>query len=128
MHGALLGRYNRNIFMMFLGFSFSIILLFIPPMQGWYFWLIPFLSYFYIKETGRAPLLFWGLQFFYLLYFIFSENADYFIVLQALSPDLADSKILYYHLSDMGFDSLKLFKSYRYCVTNNSFIKLFLDL
>lgn len=108
VHGALLGRYNRNIFMMFLGFSFSSILLFIPPMQGWYFWLIPFLSYFYIKEEGRAPLLFWCLQIFYLLYFIFSENADYFSVLQPILPNLAESKILYYYLLDKGFDSSKL--------------------
>jgi len=108
VHGALLGRYNRNIFMMFLGFSFSIILLFITPMQGWYFWLIPFLSYFYIKEEGRAPLLFWGLQIFYLLYFIFSEKADYFSVLRVILPDLTESKILYYYLRDMGFDSSKL--------------------
>ena len=108
VHGALLGRYSKNIFLMFLGFSFSIILLFVPPMQGWYFWLIPFLSYFYAKEEGRAPLLFVGLQIFYLLHFIFSKDADYFVVLQAIAPELSKSRILYYSLIDMGFDSFKI--------------------
>jgi uridine kinase len=108
VYGGLLGRYSKNIFLMFLGFSFSIILLFVPPMQGWYFWLIPFLSYFYAKEEGRAPVLFVVLQFFYLLHFIFSQDADYFVVLQAIAPELSKSKILYHSLMDMGFDSFKI--------------------
>jgi len=68
--GILLKRYNRDIFIMFLGFTFSIVLLFIPPMQGWYYWLLPFIAYFYIKEEGRAPWLFAVLQGCYFLYFL----------------------------------------------------------
>ena len=41
LRGFLIKTYNRDIFMMFLGFSFGIILMFITPMQGWYFWIIP---------------------------------------------------------------------------------------
>ena len=45
--GISIKGFNRDVFVMFLAFSFGIILLFIPPMQGWYMWLIPFLIYFY---------------------------------------------------------------------------------
>ena len=36
--GLLITSFNRDIFLMFLGFAFGIILLFVSPMQGWYFW------------------------------------------------------------------------------------------
>ncbi len=31
---------NRDVFIMFIGFSFGALLFFIPPMQGWYYWTI----------------------------------------------------------------------------------------
>ena len=105
--GILIKNYNRDIFLMFLGFSFSIILLFIPPMQGWYFWIIPFLAYFYVKTT-QYSFLFFALQGFYILYFIFSKNADYFEVFRFLSPEIATNKIIYSYLSDIGMDADKL--------------------
>jgi len=105
--GLLIKNYNKDIFIMFLGFSFSIILLFISPMQGWYFWLLPFLAYFYIKEKGRSPILFFGLQLFYFLYFIFSKNADYLEVLQFVSPELASGKTIYAQLHTNGADAGK---------------------
>lgn len=110
VNGALLRRYNRNVFIMFLGFAFSVTLLFIAPMPGWYFWLIPFLVYFYIKEKGRSPMLFWGLQAFYLLFFGFSQNSDYFQVFKFLSPELSARENFYSIFTQRGFDMLK-FKS-----------------
>jgi uridine kinase len=61
--------YNRDIFIMFLGFSFGILTLFIPPMPGWYFWITPFFIYFFIKEKN-APLYFLVLNIAYFLYFL----------------------------------------------------------
>lgn len=104
--GILLKNYNRDIFLMFLGFCFSIILLFIPPMQGWYFWIIPFLAYFYVKTT-QYSFLFWGLQGFYILYFIVSKNADYLESFQFLWPEIATNKIIYNYLSESGMDADK---------------------
>jgi uridine kinase len=68
--------YNRDMLITFLGFSFGILLLFIPPMPGWYYWLLPFLIYFYSKY-GRHTILLWGLQCFYFLY-LASAPAGFF--------------------------------------------------
>ena len=42
--------YNRDVFIMLLAFSFGVILLFTEAVQGWYVWLVPFLTYFYSKS------------------------------------------------------------------------------
>ena len=86
---VLIKRFNQDIFIMFLGFCFSIILLFVPIMQGWYFWIIPFLTYFYIKEYSRSVILLWSIQVAYLIYFGVIENTDYFEVFQMIAPSLA---------------------------------------
>ena len=102
VRGALLRHYNRDIFIMFLGFTFSIILLFITPTQGWYFWLIPFLVYFYIKKSGRASLVFFCLSFFYLLYFMITADTQ-FDLLQPIGNG-ADN-FFYYHLQKFNIDT-----------------------
>ncbi|MCX6712363.1 MAG: hypothetical protein NT041_01575 [Candidatus Vogelbacteria bacterium] len=48
-------HYSRQLFLMFLAFSFGIFTLLIAPMPGWYFWIIPFLVYFYVKNDD-APM------------------------------------------------------------------------
>lgn len=68
--GALLPAYNKNILTMFLGFAFGIILLFVTPMPGWYYWIIPFLSFFYALEKGRSWVVFALLQATYLAFFM----------------------------------------------------------
>lgn len=68
--------YNRDMLITFLGFSFGMLLLFIPPMPGWYYWLMPFLIYFYSKH-GRDLLLLWGLQIFYFLYLASAPDSFY---------------------------------------------------
>ncbi len=75
--GLSLRVYNRDIFMMFLGFAFSILLVFIAPPPGWYFWIIPFFVYFYICEESTFLWLFWFFQAVAILYFIFWQiSAD----------------------------------------------------
>ncbi len=106
IRGIWIKSYNRDIFMMFLGFNFSLVLLFIPPMPGWYFWLIPFLAYFYIRAENEAShLLFFGLQGFYILYFMVSKNADYLEVFQLISPEIMTEPTFYTLLSNVGINS-----------------------
>ena len=78
--GMLINNFNRDIFMMFLGFAFGIILIFVSPMQGWYFWLIPFLTYFYAKSDDNSFLSLIFLQLAYIAYFAVIEESDYFQV------------------------------------------------
>ena len=90
--------YNKDIFLMLLGFSFGILLLFIPPMQGWYFWLIPFLSYFLVKDAKVSLLPFLVLQVLYALYFLVIPESDYLGVFQLISPGFSGMDNLYFFL------------------------------
>ncbi|MCS7004958.1 MAG: zeta toxin family protein [Cytophagales bacterium] len=69
--------FHKDLFMMFLGFAFGLITVFIPPMPGWYLWVVPFLIYFYLKQIQRANLIFWLLPIFYFLYFGLIPDSDY---------------------------------------------------
>lgn len=96
--------FNRDIFLMFLGFSFGILTLFIPPMQGWYYWIIPFFVYFYIKQENAPNFIFILLNIFYFTYFILIKNSDFFQVWQVVHPTLALMPNFYYQLYQKGIN------------------------
>ncbi len=97
--------FNRDIFLMFLGFSFGILTLFIPPMQGWYFWVVPFLIYFYIKQDNAPKFTFIVLNIFYFLYFLTIKNSDFFEVFQLVFKNIAAAPNPYHYLAAKGFNS-----------------------
>ena len=102
VRGSLITNFNRDIFIMFLGFAFGIILTFVSPMQGWYFWLIPFLTYFYAKsEDNDFPFLIF-LQIAYIAYFAVIENSDFGRV---FSLRQADYSVLLYVQNLLSLDS-----------------------
>lgn len=96
--------FNKDIFLMFLGFSFGILTLFIPPMQGWYFWIIPFFIYFYIKEENAPKFTFILLNLFYFLYFLAIKDSDFLQVFQLILPSVASKPNLYHYLSGYGIN------------------------
>ena len=97
--------YNRDIFLMFLGFSFGILTFFIPPMPGWYYWIVPFFVYFYIKQN-RAPVISWvALNALYFLYFLVIPTSDLFAVFGPTSPTIAQLPNLYTLLSAYGINA-----------------------
>jgi len=69
---------NKDIFVMFLGFCFAMLLIFTPPSPGWYFWLLPFLFYFYSKSSSKSFLLVLLLQAAFIAYFALQPNTDFF--------------------------------------------------
>ena len=79
-------RLNRDIFIMFLGFSFGLLTLLIPPMQGWYYWIIPFFIYFYVKQDRSPRFIFVLLNVFYFLYFLVIKQSDVWNVWQIVMP------------------------------------------
>ncbi|MDC1131830.1 hypothetical protein OAT59_04515 [Gammaproteobacteria bacterium] len=89
---------NKDVFVMFLGFSFAILLIFTHPSQGWYFWLLPFLMYFSVKSSGGLLLLSF-LQGAYFLYFFFQSNNDFIIyqgqLYSLLPPSLQSSTLIF---------------------------------
>lgn len=82
-------KYSRDLFMVFLGFSFFVLTLCIPPMQGWYFWVIPFAIYFYLKANAHERIMLYALYAAYFLYFAVIKESDYFSVFRVTSPSIA---------------------------------------
>ncbi|MDA7796734.1 hypothetical protein N9A24_02635 [Gammaproteobacteria bacterium] len=87
---------NKDSFLMFLGFSLGVLLVFTTPSQGWYFWLLPFLMYFFVKASSGFFLLA-SLQAAYFIFFIFQGSNDFLVLqgnLYALFPPSFQSNIL----------------------------------
>ena len=104
--------FSKDVYMMFLGFSFGIIALMVSPMQGWYYWIIPFFIYFHSKRSNSkfdfTLILFLGLQIAYFVYFLLIKNSDYLQVLQIIAPNLAKAPNAYQSLQLIGIDADKI--------------------
>lgn len=80
---------GREVFCAFLVFCYAVLLFFIPPMQGWYYWIIPFLIITCVHNQLKTTFIITGLSTVYFLYFLFAPNSDYFQVFQYISPALS---------------------------------------
>ena len=78
-------NFNPDLFLMFLGFSFGILTLFIPPMQGWYYWVVPFFIYFFIKQNNAPKINYILLNIFYFAYFLVIDKSDIWQIFQPIS-------------------------------------------
>lgn len=103
--------YSKDVYFMFLGFSFGIVSLTISPMPGWYYWIMPFFIYFYSKKKENnnyfSYYLLFGLQIFYLIYFISIENSDLFEIFKLIDSDFAEKNNLYNHLESLNLNADK---------------------
>jgi len=68
---------NRDQLILFLAFTFLALTLMIAPMQGWYYWVLPLLVYFVIKQGGYAKQVLALLSFLYFVYFAWIADCDY---------------------------------------------------
>lgn len=89
LHSLHFRRFNRDTFVMFLGFAFGILTLCIAPMPGWYYWVIPFFVYFLVKNQKTSPLLLWLLTLGYFAYFALVPKSDFISILTHTIPTLA---------------------------------------
>lgn len=100
-----LKTFSRDVYLMFLGFSFGLFTLLIIPMQGWYYWILPFFAYFYIKRFSVKNIIpFYLLQLSYLAYFLIIKDSDHNQILQIIASDFSQNPNLYNFLSSYGFD------------------------
>ena len=97
--------FNRDLFLMYIGFSFTVLTIFIPPMQGWYYWALPFIIYFYIKQENTPKLSFIFLNVFYFAYFGIIMNSDFVSVFHFLFPQLSTTPVLYVQLQNAGINA-----------------------
>lgn len=73
-------RMNDELFFGFSAILFSVFLILVPPMPGWYVWVLPFLAVFYIDLRSNRQvnfLIFSLLNLLYVLYFVFAHRTDY---------------------------------------------------
>lgn len=96
--------HNRDVFMAFIGFAFGAFLLFIAPMQGWYFWVVPFFAYFFALMPRIYSLSFLALQASYLLYFGVIAQSDYLLLARFGTAGTADGPTLAGWLGGMGIN------------------------
>ena len=89
LRGVSLKTLNKDIFVMFLGFCFAILLVFTYPSPGWYFWLLPFLFYFYVKDSSKGYILVALLQLGYIVYFLLQHYGDHLIGIFNIPESLA---------------------------------------
>jgi len=68
---------NRDQLILFLAFTFLILTLMIAPMQGWYYWVVPFLVFFIIKQGPKVKMVFVMLTVLYFLYFALIPHSDF---------------------------------------------------
>ncbi len=94
-------RYGRDLFMIFLGFGFFTLTLLIPPMQGWYYWIIPFAAYFYIKADGPQRLLYHAITVAYFLYFSLIKKSDIVSAFFPLDRQIDGSSEGFGHLANL---------------------------
>lgn len=106
--GARVGLTNRNLFIMFVGFCFCVVLLLIPPMFGWYFWIIPFFAFFFSLHLGVSPFLFLTVQAIYLLYHLVSPTSDYAQVFQIFFDTRPELGLVFGALSRAGLGAAVL--------------------
>ncbi len=98
-------KINQDMFIVIVGLLFSVLVILVPPMPGWFYWSVPFLAYFYIKRGDEAPTMnFWILNILYVLYFIFQKNGDFSQSFQLILPSFAANFSSASLLAPFGFD------------------------
>lgn len=105
LHSLTFTRLNRDTFVMFLGFSFGILTLGIPPMPGWYYWIIPFFIYFYVKNERFSKLPFIILTLAYFVYFALTADSDYLAIFSVLAPTIASLPNIHTLITQAGFNA-----------------------
>ncbi len=66
-------RMNRDLLLSLIGIVFAVFLALCPPMPGWYVWIVPFITVFFVnvdKEKYKNIWIYMVLNLFYLIYFI----------------------------------------------------------
>ena len=78
---------NRDQLVLFLAFTFLALTLMIAPMQGWYYWIMPLLVYFVIKQSAREKYMLVLLSVLYFVYFGLIQDSDYLVASNFITTD-----------------------------------------
>ena len=122
---------NRDLFISLCGVVFAVFLALCPPMPGWYVWIVPYVTIFFMSiDEGRYKniLIYILLNALYFVYFVFLHNRD-FVDLYMLDRDMSFLKIRSDVLANLFFTLLAgtlvyiVFSMYQLGITSNSLYK-----
>lgn len=122
---------NRSLFVSLCGIVFALFLALCPPMPGWYVWIVPYVTLFFMSiDEGKYKniLVYVLLNVLYLVYFVFLHNRD-IVDLYMLDMDMSFLKIHNDVLSNLFFTLLAgtlvyiIYSIYQLGVTENSLYK-----
>lgn len=95
LHEYMLVDTNKSLFLGLCGLLFGVFLVLVPPMPGWYVWIVPFITLYFVDANfyrERSYLVFAIFNFLYLLYFVTAHDTGY-VDLYYLGQDLSILKI-----------------------------------
>lgn len=98
-------RLNQDMLMMNLSLVFAVFVILVPPRPGWFYWSIPFIIFFYIKQDVVPKAVYWAINLFYFLFFFTSPQGDLFKVFQVSSASIATIPNLYNLLLQAGYNA-----------------------
>ncbi|HBL17919.1 MAG: hypothetical protein A2X36_17345 [Elusimicrobia bacterium GWA2_69_24] len=78
---------TRDILILYIGLVYTVLIVLVPPMPGWAYWSLPFLTYFLIRQEVSNYLPFWLYTAAYLVYFLGFEPKTAVVRLDALLPE-----------------------------------------
>ena len=122
---------NRDLFISLCGIAFEVFLAFCPPMPGWYVWIVPYVTVFFVSvdlEKYKNIAIYVFLNSLFLIYFVFLHNRN-MVDLYFLDTDLMFLKIERSTLVNMFFTLLSgtliyiIFSMYQLGIASNSLYK-----
>lgn len=122
---------NRNLLFSMCGMIFAVFLILCPPMPGWYVWVLPYITFFFMDvdmERYKNIAIYMFLNLLYLLYFVFFHSRD-ITDLYVLAIDLSCLKISSPVWRNIIFTMLTgaliyiVGSMYRLGITSNSYYK-----
>jgi len=97
---------SQDALMMSIAVAFTILVSLVPSRPGWFFWAMPFLAYFFVKDDNISKKNYWAINGFFLAYFLLmSRDSDLFASLQPLSVPIANLQNPYHYLASAGLDA-----------------------
>ena len=122
-------KLNNDIVFFYFGILFISIIIFIYPAPGWYTWMIPYISFFFIKNHNQNNSIIMHIVFssFYIIFFIFFYISEYKDIIYL--GQILDFKIRIEILRNLSFTILNvsqiiiIYAYYNYGTKSNSILK-----
>jgi len=130
MRFAFYNKVNDDLFFTFVGILFSVFIFLVAPSPGWYVWILPFLSIFYIKlyaRNSRVMYMHAALSAAYVAFFVFFHVSEFCELTFLGTP--VDLKLGSLTMKNAAFTGLEtvlfgtVYAMYRFGVKSNSIYK-----